>query len=208
MPELADSGLRQQKKLQTRAALERQALALAAKIGFDALTVDAIAAVADVSPSTFFRYFESKEAVILQAHIDRLGVVAEVLESSDPAGATGEVCRVGLRRLADLLTDDRAAVLEMMGVVRQSDQLLAWGRARQHVITTRIARWLADRQELPTDDVRPWLFAQNIIGIAAYSLISWTDSGATKSLHRIMEEALKYAETGLELNLPTRATDA
>ena len=56
--------LRDNKKLQTRAALGSAALRLFRVEGFDRTTVDAIAAEAGVSRTTFFRYYPTKEAVV------------------------------------------------------------------------------------------------------------------------------------------------
>lgn len=199
MGDIAGAGLREQKKQLTRAAVETAGLALARRHGFDALTVEAIAAEAEVSQSTVFRYFESKESIILQRYIERLGLVADALQASDPGLPLGRASRSALLQLADVLTEDRQAVLEMMAVARRSEQLLSWGRARQYAVIVRIAGWLAGCQEFGADDVRPWLFAHNLIAVAGYSLICWTNMGATGSLHQIIEEALSYSEQGMGL---------
>lgn len=61
-------GLRERKRLETRARLEEAAVSLASELGLANVTVDAISDRADVSPRTFFNYFDSKEDAILGLH--------------------------------------------------------------------------------------------------------------------------------------------
>lgn len=76
-------GLRERKKAKTRAAIRREAFRLFREQGYVAATVEQIAAAAEVSESTFFRYFPAKEDVVLQDDFDPF--VIEALQHQ-PAG--------------------------------------------------------------------------------------------------------------------------
>lgn len=72
-------GLRERKKLRTRATIVDVAARLCGQAGYENTTVDQIAAAADISPRTFSRYFPSKEAVIGALVEDTSEHVAEAL---------------------------------------------------------------------------------------------------------------------------------
>lgn len=73
-------GLRERKKQRTRSMLIDAAVQLCEKQGFEKTTVDQIAAVADVSPRTFSRYFATKDAVIIALIDDMVDAIAMQLE--------------------------------------------------------------------------------------------------------------------------------
>ena len=65
-------GLRERKKIRTRETIRREAFRLIEEHGYAATTVEQIAEAAEVSPSTFFRYFPTKESVLLADDMDPL----------------------------------------------------------------------------------------------------------------------------------------
>src|SRR5690349_19936988 len=72
-------GLREQKKLATRAALGWAAIRLIVERGYDKVLVEDIAAEAGVSPRTFNNYFGSKAEAVASRHLDRIHRMAEAL---------------------------------------------------------------------------------------------------------------------------------
>ncbi|MEB3984377.1 TetR family transcriptional regulator [Mycobacterium sp. 663a-19] len=72
----APLGLRERKKIKTRQAIRRAAFRLIEQNGYAATTVEQIAEAAEVSPSTFFRYFGSKESLLLADDLDPLILAA------------------------------------------------------------------------------------------------------------------------------------
>ncbi len=65
-------GLRERKKARTRASIREHALRLFREQGYAATRVEQIAEAAEVSPATFYRYFPTKEDVVLQDDLDVL----------------------------------------------------------------------------------------------------------------------------------------
>src|SRR5215207_6109076 len=59
--------LREPRRLRTRRTIQAQALRLFADKGFQATTIEEIAAAAEMAPRTFFRYFPTKEEVVFWA---------------------------------------------------------------------------------------------------------------------------------------------
>jgi AcrR family transcriptional regulator len=99
-PVTQPAGLRARKRERTRQALSDAAIALFLARGFDQVSVAEIAAAAEVSKPTLFRYFDSKEDLVLHRIADHAGEAARVVRSASepPLTALHNHFRDGLDR--------------------------------------------------------------------------------------------------------------
>ncbi|UUU38782.1 TetR family transcriptional regulator [Streptomyces sp. NBC_00162] len=133
------TGLRENKKLRTRRRLAATALELFLERGFDAVSVADIAAAAEVSKPTLFRYFPSKEDLVLDSFADHQDEAARIVRErpagQGPVGAVREHFLAALDR-RDPITGlcDHPAVLAFERLVFSTaslDSRLALYTARE-----------------------------------------------------------------------------
>src|SRR5215510_3701914 len=74
-------GLRQRKRRETRDALSQTAIRLCIQRGWENVTVDDIAAAANVSPRTFRNYFSTKAEAVAAMHLERMLCIADELRA-------------------------------------------------------------------------------------------------------------------------------
>jgi len=101
-------GRRERHKADTRRALADAALRRFAVEGYDATSVDAIAADAGVSARTFFRYFASKDEVLDMGRLERQGELRAAVASAPGTGLA--VVRAGVLHLAAGFAGDRERI--------------------------------------------------------------------------------------------------
>jgi AcrR family transcriptional regulator len=101
--------LRERKKMKTREAIQREAMRLFQKQGYEETTIEQIAAAVEISPSTFFNYFPSKEDVVLYDAYDPM--VATLFESAPADEPLSATVRNVLETLAGTLDRDRDIIL-------------------------------------------------------------------------------------------------
>jgi AcrR family transcriptional regulator len=161
--------LRERKKLRTRRALADAALRLFAANGFDATTIDELADEAEVSKSTFFRFFPAKEAVAIEAEAELWTAYLSALAERPLAGTV----LAGLHdTLAAAATDLDAGWDERFLVTRRliasEPALLAYVEHYRATIKGQVAGCLAGRLGLDPDDLRLYVLAE--LAVAAWSI--------------------------------------
>ena len=119
------TGLRERKKAQLREAIEREGLRLFAMHGFDGTTVDAIAEACNVSATTVFRYFPTKEDIVFASAArdgDKLvELLAQQPEDLEPAPTLYRA----LQALCDEYVGNKATVAKNQRMVENSNSLRA-----------------------------------------------------------------------------------
>src|SRR3954462_1244777 len=108
--------LRELKKQRTRIAIQEAALALIVRQGYNATSCEQIAAAAEVSPATLFRYFPTKEDIVMQDDYDPLmaAAVAARPARERPVHAVRQALKEPLAQLPD----------HEMSIVRERTRLL------------------------------------------------------------------------------------
>jgi AcrR family transcriptional regulator len=183
------TGLRERKKEATTERLREVALALVAERGFDAVSIDDIAAAADVSKTTFYRYFETKEDVLLGKSSDNLELLQASLDECPPEVGAVQAARHAFRRLAETYQADRAEKVLVDRLTRTTPSVAARSLAHQ-------ARWEevirddVDRRQPDAEPFRRWLLAAQIIGAARGAVSWWLAEGAERELVDLIDEAL------------------
>jgi AcrR family transcriptional regulator len=167
-------GLRERKKRATRRELERVAFDLFLARGFDGVTVDDITAAAHVSKRTFYRYFESKEDVLLSDQRRQLDALRLALDGRPTDEALLTSVREAFLHMADQYAHGREVLTERTRLIMVTPSL-ASRAAQHHILWERsLAEMIAGRLELDVDaDLRPRLAAATLLAALRVTLDHW-----------------------------------
>jgi len=197
--------LRERKKLATRRLLRRVALNMVAERGMANVTVEDIAAAADVSPRTFFNYFPSKEAALFGGDPDRAAVLRDRVAYEAPGEPALDVVRVVMAQDTQAIADELRALggdpaewLHRMKVARTDPHVRAAHAAQMAMIERAIGEGLATR--LGTDqetDPYPWVLAAAAVGVVRACIAFWAGSGGTVDLGQLIDQAFRALAAGL-----------
>jgi AcrR family transcriptional regulator len=183
-------GLRDRKKARARALIREQALRLFAERGFAATTVEQIAAAAEVSPSTFFRYFPAKENVLADDGIDAL-VMAFLREQPPGLGQVAALRAAVASALAALPAAERARFC--------SSASLGWSLHRTSEIARTmeaVAAAVAQRAGRERGDFTDRILAGAVLGAVMAAALPGPDEPAADLPARV-DAALACLEAGL-----------
>jgi AcrR family transcriptional regulator len=196
-------GLRERKKAQTREAIVAAAIDLFERKGYDATTIEEIAEAADVSPRTFFRYFDAKIDVVMDnkdGRSDDLG--SRLSDRPRDEGPVVAMCKVMTDDLGTMVRDNPLFVRQMR-LMMGTPTLLAHARDHFHDHEDDMVRDIAERLDLPEDDLRVHVIA-SAVGNTIWTVVSrWVaENGSPDRLLEMITEACTLLCSGLDLKPP------
>lgn len=175
----AAEGLRARKRRKTRERIVDAALKLFLERGFDAVTVDEIAATADVSKRSFFDYFPTKEDVIFawqDAFAEALAAAVAARPAKEPLTRVVEDALS-----ASITAAANPASLAVERLIRNTPAL----QERDHVKYARLERRLAlalmNRERSERGKFRAQLVAAIVIAGMRIGSEQWHREGRTDS---------------------------
>ena len=192
------AGLRERKKARTRAAIREHGMRLFEEQGYAATTIDQIAEAADVSQSTFFRYFPTKEDVVLTDDYDPM-IIASMRELP-PEVEPVEAIRRSIHDVFVRLTpQDWEQERRRQRLFQQVPELRA--RAMQQFTDTiaLLADVVAERAGLPAGNFSTRVLAGAVIGAALATIPHGTTLGYEPADFDRMDEAFRLLMSGLPL---------
>jgi AcrR family transcriptional regulator len=184
-------GLRDRKKIQTRDAIRREALLLMQANGYANTTIEQIAVAAEIAPSTFFRYFPTKESVLIANDLDMVTVNALAAQPAEmaPLKAFRRSLEITLAALSSAEWRFERARLR---VVLSEPEL----RAAQMDEYQRTVRRLAEAEARRTGRDAGDLEVRVFVGAVTGSMLTALD-GSTSGIADRMYQTLDLLEAGM-----------
>lgn len=190
-------GLRERKKARTRAAIQDAALRLYLERGYHETTTEQIAEAAEVSPSTFFRYFPTKEETVLYDRLDPIFI--EVFLNQPAELSPLAAVRRAIRQVFEDIGPEALSLEQTRWrLVAEVPKLRATLALRIEEGTTMMTEAVAKRVGRKPDDiaVRTWTGA--LIGAVSVALFTSLDNPEADAVE-IIDRSLAYLEAGLPL---------
>lgn len=194
-------GLRERKKARTRAAIREHALRLFREQGYDATTVDQIADAAEISPSTFFRYYPTKEDVVLQDDFDLLAV-GSFLEQPPELSVVGAFRAAASAMVTALTEADLIGLRETTALIMNVPELRARAMDEYARTIEVITDAAAQRTGREPDDLAVRALAGAIVGVIMAVTMPWdslADTMTATEMFARIDSGLALLEAGLPL---------
>jgi AcrR family transcriptional regulator len=189
---------RDRRRTKLVAQIERTALSLFVKRGISAVTVDEIADAADISRRTFFRYFASKEDLLLGDRQRYDESLARVVAKEQPSQSAVRMLRDILVEMSHEVEAEADTARLRLELFRKYPEEMSGAFEQQRAWSSTFMGMVARRMGIDDPrDMRPALIVRVMISAANVALHNWFARGAEQPLHELVEAALDQTIAGL-----------
>ncbi|QVQ50874.1 TetR family transcriptional regulator [Spiractinospora alimapuensis] len=192
-------GLRERKRHKTMRHIRDVAFDLFEEHGFDAVTVERVADAAEVSPSSIYRYFQTKEGIVLWNPNRDSALVSLFLESDDGRPLLEAVRRALTNYFAsddDWSEGPERRRLHLL-LTEPAIKAAAVSRAAEAVDT--LSARLAARGGAAATDFRVQVTTGALLGAVLSAVRVWHAEGGTEPLPELLDRTLAALQEGLDL---------
>jgi len=194
----AANGLRHRKRAAAMERIQAVALDLFDERGYQSVTVEQIAEASEVSPSSVYRYFGTKEQIVLlgEFEVDVTGAELDGGAVGSPLDITRSVMREVMGHLVG--GGERRIRRQMRHVM--SDPTLEAALARQvYAASETLGDIFAARLGRPSDDLEVQVLAHVIVGAMLGGLHHWHGTGFREPLRDVLEQCMDLVDSGLQI---------
>ncbi|MBV2356486.1 TetR family transcriptional regulator [Streptomyces sp. J2-1] len=186
-------GLRERKKLRTRASIRAATRALIEEDGWDAATVERIAGRAEVSPSTVLRYFPAREDIVLPEEDGTL--VLDALRTRPAAEPWPLALRHALRQAVARSEECDPEAVRLRARLAAEVPVVRDRLTRSAADTARPLRTaLAERTGLDPGSLEARIRSTALVGALLEASLYWADHGCRGELRDLLDRALDVVE--------------
>lgn len=195
---MATGDLRERKRTAAMYRIQTAALDLFESRGFDEVTVEEIALATDVSASSIYRYFGTKEQIVLWDEFDpRLAdLIGEAVAGAVPLEG---VRRVVLAVLGELTAEDERRIARRTRLMMSAPSVEAASAALSYSAAEMIGDVLARQLGRPSADLEVQVFSHALIGGLLGMLHHWHGNGFTEPLRDALTRTFDIFEEGLDV---------
>jgi AcrR family transcriptional regulator len=188
--------LRERKRTRTRLMIQTEALRLFASKGYAGTTVEEIAHAAAISPRTFFRYFPTKEDVVMWDEYDP--IAHELIQSRPPGEPLAEAFRAVIREtLGGLYARDHDRLLARVRLTLTVPELRARFLAEQVRGIELLAPLLGHEPGDPAAKLQLRAVGSALLAAVSVALDIWQRDDGKDDLLRLLDEAIDTMVAGL-----------
>jgi AcrR family transcriptional regulator len=181
--------LRERKRTRTRLMIQAEAMRLFAEKGYENTTVDEIAFAAAISPRTFFRYFPTKEDVVIWDEYDP--IAPDFLHVRPPDEPLAETLRALIQAaVRGLYRRNRDELLLRARLLMTVPELRARLRDEQRNGERHVAALLAEKRGLPADELGIEVLASAFGSAINVALDAWVKDDGKSDLPALLDQAL------------------